>query len=299
MNQLQNALQDAVTSTATQDTVSAALAAGKRVLIVGTKAGNLPDWLRRHPQVAEWEAESASIVTAKKLPDGIGAVLFLRFLSHVNHRRIRDLAASAGAYAHPDLLGTGEVRRMLEPLRPAGQADDDDGERWEGSLFGLVEHHYEYGTERGHQARESERLLRLAHKLGITTTLMSVTSTVNLVHRGHDRERETEQRARYAPPMDVPELLQAPLDPGKVAHLAVVPPPAAAPQSIAALVATNTKSDEQVDHSIGELLRMIDDSIAVLGLAREQLVDLHTKNSALRSSREQLRAKMLSLFDGI
>jgi hypothetical protein len=54
-----------------------------------------------------------------------------------------------------------------------------------------------------------------------------------------------------------------------------------------------------VDASLTELLRMLDDAVAVLGLAREQLVGLSAQNAALRGSRQALRDRLMAAFEGI
>jgi len=306
----------------------------RRVLIVGTKAGNLPQWVTEHPQVVQWSSEGPELNKAKSFPEGVAVVLFFKWIGHRNHKRIVDLARETGVFAHPQLLGTGEVRRLLQPLQPeetpTPEAVPPALPKWDGSLFGFVEAHYAYATERGHQKTEGERLLRLAYQHGLTTTLASVTNTVGTVHRGIERARE-EERLRLTPtPPDVAELLAKPLDPAKVAHLTLagqtplptltVTPgaqaalhqiaqalpsgvgaqPAHAPTpSVAALVAAGATTEAAVDTSLSELLRMLDDAVAVLGLAREQLVGLSAQNKALRGSREALRAKVNALFEGI
>lgn len=292
--------------------VQACVKQQSRILIIGTKPGNLPAWTTEHPQILLWESNGTEVERASAIPDGVGAVLFLKWIGHRQHKRILDAARRVApfVYAHPALLGTGEVRRLIAPLAPetaqpvvtptpAGQPS------WEGSLFGFVEKHYEHGIDHGHQKAEAERILRLAYAHGLTTTLGSVQATVSTVHRGIERERENARLASMPPPPDVPELLAKPLDPAKVAHLTtgtLLPPekpPVAEKPSVKALVAAGAASEAQVDTSLTELLRMLDDAVAVLGLAREQLVDLSTKNRALRESREALRAKIMGVFEGI
>jgi hypothetical protein len=285
----------------------------RRVLIVGTRAGNLPQWVAEHPQVVQWSSEGPESQRAKAFPEGVAVVLFFKWIGHRNHKRIVDLARETGVFAHPQLLGTGEVRRLLQPLQPVEtptpEAVPPARPTWEGSLFGFVEANYQYATERGHQKTEGERLLRLAYQHGLTTTLASVTNTVGTVHRGIERTREEERLQRTPTPPDVAELLAKPLDAAKVAHLTLagqtplptVPtvPTVAQKPSVAALVAAGATTEAAVDTSLSELLRMLDDAVAVLGLAREQLVGLSAQNKALRGSREALRDKMLALFEGI
>jgi len=290
------------------------IAKQRRILIVGTRAGNLPSWVADQPLILLWPSDGPEMEKATSLPGAVGAVLFFKWIGHRQHKRLTALARDAGVFVHPELLGTGEVRRLLAPLQPktleTPKSPDAPSEKWQGSLFSFIERHYQHGSGHGHQKAEAERLLRSAYTHGFTTTLPSVQSTVSVVHRGIERALE-EERLKHTPvPPDVPELLSKRLDPANVPTLTVTPAaqvelarvaatlPAQTP-TVAALVAAGASTDAAVDTTLGELLRMLDDAVAVLGLAREQLVDLSTKNAALRSSREALRSKVLSVLDGI
>jgi len=99
--------------------------------------------------------------------------------------------------------------------------------------------------------------------------------------------------------------LLAPLSPGPgrprgPVEAAPTPAPTAEPEtvSVPAPEAAGATTEAAVDSSITELLRMLDDAVATLGLAREQLVALSATNAVLRTSRAALRDKMLSLFEG-
>jgi hypothetical protein len=277
-----------------------AVANQRRILIVGTKAGNLPQWVSDDARILLWPSEGPEINNAPNLNGAIGVVLFFKWIGHRQHKRICDLAKGTATYVHQPLLGTGEVRRLLQPLQPKTLETPalEATPKWDGSLFGFVSLHYVYAVERGHQKAEGERLLRLAYKHGLSTTLASVTNTVGTIHRSIERARE-EERLRNTPvPPDVAELLAKPLDAGKVPPTFVPEPPAPTP-SVAALVAAGASTEASVDTTLGELLRMLDDAVAVLGLAREQLVGLSAQNAALRGSRQALRDKVLGLFEGI
>jgi hypothetical protein len=290
-----------------------AVANQRRILIVGTKAGNLPQWVADDPRICLWPSEGPEIDKAANLRGDIGVVLFFKWIGHRQHRRVCDLAKGTQTFVHPALLGTGEVRRLLQPLQPktleTPKHPDAPSEKWTGSLFSFIERNYVYGSDHGHQKAEAERLLRSAYTHGFTTTLVSVQSTVSVVRRGIERALE-EERLKHTPvPPDVPDLLSMRLDPANVPTLTVTPGAQAAleavaadlPQkpSVAALVAAGATTEAAVDTSLTELLRMLDDAVAVLGLAREQLVGLSAQNAALRGSRQALRDKMLAVFEGI
>jgi len=297
--------------------VSACLTQQRRVLIVGTKSGNLPQWMSTHPQILQWASEGPEMEKAASFPTGVGVVLFFKWIGHRQHQRIVNLAKGTSVFVHPALLGTGRVRELLAALQPktleTPRHPDAPSEKWQGSLFSFIEHHYQHGSGHGHQKAEAERLLRSAYTHGFTTTLPSVQSTVSVVHRGIERALEDERLKHTPVPPDVPDLLSKPLDAGKVAHLTVsagarveleriaasLPTAPAQTPSVAALVAAGATTEVTVDTALTELLRMLDDAVAVLGLAREQLVGLSSQNAALRSSRQALRDKVNALFEGI
>jgi hypothetical protein len=285
----------------------------RRILIVGTRAGNLPQWVSDEPRIILWPSEGPEMEKATSLPGAVGAVLFFKWIGHRQHKRLVSLARDSGVFVHPELLGTGEVRRLLQPLQPktleTPPNPDGPSEKWTGSLFSFIEKNYVYGSDHGHQKAEAERLLRSAYTHGFTTTLVSVQSTVSVVRRGIERALE-EERLKHTPvPPDVPDLLSKRLDPANAPSLTVTPGAQAAleavaadlpqPPSVAALVAQGATTEVAVDTTLTELLRMLDDAVAVLGLAREQLVGLSAQNAALRGSRQALRDKVLGLFEGI
>lgn len=322
-------LREALSTAIGGDSVADAIKAGKRILVVGTRAGNLPDALRRHPKIVEWDSDSEqAVLKARKLPDGVGAILTTRFLSHVAFDKVRELADAAGIYICPRVLGTGEIRRMLQPLVPSVNVVTPNGTPWTGTLYGFIEHHYEWDSTYGHQKREAERIYQLTREHGISTTLSSVQHTVGIVHRSIERERTNAQTAAAPPAPTLDELKSAQLDASK----AKLPPPPPMPlprcarcgnsedthprdgcagyitqaaraaitqQPVAAITTTQQKSELQIDESIGEVVRMMDDSIAVMQLAREHLLDLHAKNTALRRQKAEARARVMAAFDEI
>jgi hypothetical protein len=268
--------------------VSACVAKGHRILIVGTRAGNLPSWVSDEPRIVLWPSEGPEIDRATSLPGAVGVVLFFKWVGHRNHRRLIDLARDANVFVHPELLGTGEVRRLLQPLQPKTLETPEAAPKWDGSLYTFVEQHYAYSPARGHQKAEGERLLQLAAQHGLTTTLASVTNTVGTVHRRVERERQ----AKY---LDTPQVASLPASSFTEAERAELAPT----PSVAALVAAGATTAVAVDTSLAELLRLLDDAVAVLGLAREQLVNLSGQNTRLRASHAALRDRVLGLFEGI
>jgi hypothetical protein len=104
----------------------------------------------------------------------------------------------------------------------------------------------------------------------------------------------SDRRAAPAPPtLTVSTSAQAELE--KVA--AALPTAPAPKATVASLVAAGATNAAAVDTSVAELLRMLDDAVAVLGLAREQLVALSAQNTAMRTSHAALRARLLGVID--
>ena len=134
------------------------------------------------------------------------------------------------------------MRRLLQPLQPktleTPRHPDAPSEKWTGSLFSFIEHHYQHGSGHGHQKAEAERLLRSAYTHGFTTTLPSVQSTVSVVHRGIERALEDERLKHTPVPPDVPDLLSKRLDPANVPTLTVTPGAQAALERVAATLPT-------------------------------------------------------------
>jgi hypothetical protein len=100
------------------------IARGDTVLLVGIRPGNLPTVILEHPQVCYWPSDSRQM-SKGTVPVGTGAVLFSKWLSHTEHRRIRAQAEKVGAYCPAQLLGTGEMRVLLTSLVP--RQDDHIG----------------------------------------------------------------------------------------------------------------------------------------------------------------------------
>jgi hypothetical protein len=213
------------------------IARGDTVLLVGIRPGNLPTVILEHPQVCYWPSDSRQM-SKGTVPVGTGAVLFSKWLSHTEHRRIRAQAEKVGAYCPAQLLGTGEMRVLLTSLVP--RQDDHIGrvvERlvqeaphpsappareeapafacecgqvgpgiaWGGSTREFVERHWLIDPQHtnGWQMREAERLHRLAGLHGLSTSLHYLQSLVSQLNasRGQqerDEARLTRERAEMA-----------------------------------------------------------------------------------------------------
>ncbi len=89
-----------------------------KVLLVGTKDGNVDDDLRSHPQTIFWDSNHPAARKKAKLPLGLVAVIFLRFLSTGWYQRIKREAKRKQIWFTNDTLSTGELRRILGEILP-------------------------------------------------------------------------------------------------------------------------------------------------------------------------------------
>ena len=212
------------------------VARGEKILLVGVRVGNLPAMILCHRQVRYWPSDSREMGKGV-VPPGTGAVLFTKWVSHTEHRRIRTSAAQAGAYCPPQLFGTGELRVLLQPLAPLDPVGMEVNEiihstperpaappvappapafacecgqvgpgiAWGGSTREFVERHWLIDPQHtnGWQMREAERLHRLAGLHGLSASIHYLQSLVSQLNasRGQqerDEARLTRERAEMA-----------------------------------------------------------------------------------------------------
>ncbi len=81
-----------------------------RVLIVGVKASNFDDAIKKNPRIFFWKTED--VKNKPSLPP-VDVVIFTRFLSHAVREKVIEMAQKQGIKFFRHVFGTGEIRRFL------------------------------------------------------------------------------------------------------------------------------------------------------------------------------------------
>jgi len=313
-------LRDELARAAAESEIARRLTAGERVLLVGAAPTNLPAALAQHAQVELWDSDGPR---KRTVPAGIRIVLFTKWCGHTQHRQIREEAArDPQRFIWPELLGTGEIRRLLQPLvagdvapRVEAQVPLEEtpppappvvcdcgyigsGVAWGFSTREFAEVHWcDDDRSNGWQVREAQRLHRLAGQHGLSTSLHYLQTLVSQLNaqrgqQARDEERLTRERAERAQQAQALADTQALADVALALqpHEAPTPAPAPTPATVAA-------GEQRIGAELTELLRMIDDAAAVLGLARETIVQLAADNADQRAVRERLRARVRAALE--
>lgn len=315
-------LRTGFTIAAIEAAIEHRLRAGEKALVVGGKASNFPTALMQHPQLILWESGKPY---TRDVPQAARIVLFTKWLGHHDHQRInREARTDADRIVWPELLGTGEIRRLLRPLietppavepaetpptiklvdvevgaaAPICDCGQLPGGVWPSSTREFVELHWtDEDRSPGWQTREANRLHRLAAQHGLSVTLHYVVNLVSQLNatRGADRDEVQLSRERAERAAAAQQLQQA-----ATQHVHDEPQPATTPAVEAtpqAVVAAAKAGELRLDAELVELLRMIGDAQAVLALARETVEQLARQNAELKRTRDTLRAKVLALAE--
>jgi hypothetical protein len=311
--------------TTAETEIARRLHAGEHVLLVGAVKTNLPTALAEHRQVQLWDSEGPK---RRYVPDSARIVLFTKWVGHNQHRLIRTEAAKdKQRLVLAELLGTGEIRRLLKPLLGVEQVNGVTiretapevfdyvlpaqgpsvttlecgcqtmaGVTWGGTVREFVQKHWSDEVEHvfGWQLREAKRLHRLAAQHGLTTAVNYIEKIISVLNtertRDRDEQRLSEERTRMAAETLARE--QAEQQRRHAAETPVAPKVVEVPAVVQAVAVVTAPQDD-----MSELLRMIDDAQAVLGLARETIVRLAKDNAANRSLRERIKARLTAALD--
>lgn len=277
---------------------------GGVVVVVGGMARNFDEQYRANPRIVFWDSDDPRI-KSKDLPTAARAVIMLpKFISHTTSESIvkqtRDRKLTL--FNH---TGTGEVKRTLdnllaappkpEPVVPRGGtvlrhhsavtplkinevpgASDEDLRVPKGALKAFVEKHMQMD---GSHAEEARRLHPIAMREGLTTTLASLQKCIGDLRQAVTPPAPRPPMPPPTPPTPAPRPAVAPPTPAPAA-----PEPTARPRSSA----TDASAIE-------EALRMVDDTVAAMGLIRDTLVAAVDENRQLK----QRLAKFKQLLEGI
>lgn len=88
--------------------------AGRKVIVVGCMASNLPPNLRDHPMIDYWYGDSG--LAHRHVPETAGMMLHTRFVHHKDIVRLKEEAHRKGVEFYPQPFTTGDLREILEPL---------------------------------------------------------------------------------------------------------------------------------------------------------------------------------------
>lgn len=279
--------------------------AGLNIMVVGVKKTNLPDEYFAHPRVTCIDGFARTVA----IPFGVGVVLFTRFIHHALFENVRIEMRKRHLDTVSRVLNTGQIRRLLAPfvhapLPEAAQSEEPmqkvqhiriiPSERPaptpeppprkvrsaspnpKGALRDFVLQHLDLTAKPG---AEVKRLVVLANASGLKVTNLNST-----YHRVREHLRAGGKRTAGQQVSTLPAGKRPPAAPPErettEAPEIVVP----APQPFATLAETpanlhvtrpplfeeRPRQAKQADE--GEVLRLIDDAIAALQLAREHVV---------------------------
>lgn len=88
--------------------------AGRKVIVVGCMASNLPPNLRDHPLIDFWYGDNG--LSHYHVPETAGMLIHTRFVQHKDVVRLKEEAHRKGVEFYPQPFTTGDLREILEPL---------------------------------------------------------------------------------------------------------------------------------------------------------------------------------------
>lgn len=83
-----------------------------RILIVGVKPSNFPDW-RENRKFVFWHSEHEHSSKYNQIPNKVEVVLFTRFVSHAVKDKVTTLAKKAGVNFFRFVHGIGEIKKLV------------------------------------------------------------------------------------------------------------------------------------------------------------------------------------------
>lgn len=98
------------------------VAHGGRIVVVGGRTTNFPDYMRDDPRLVFFDSTDPRTQT-RELPSNARAVVMTQFVGHNVYWRFAEQAKARGIVFVPGTRTTGELRRMLEDVVKAPRAD--------------------------------------------------------------------------------------------------------------------------------------------------------------------------------
>lgn len=251
-----------------------------KVLVVGHRGDNFPEPYRGHAQLVFWEADEAD---ARPIPASVRMVLVTRFLGHHVYRTLADTCAKRNIVFGVKTMGTGEVKRLLLPFVAKARVPEPEDEPTKGETMAdetttakkfrqgelkafVLDHGWDPAVKP--RVAEAKRIHALATAAGYRTTVDSVAQTMAQLDYAHrDRERTKavlERSIADAAPRQVRRPRKPKAEPARA------------------------KRVPQLSEDDAELMKMLDEALAAMGLVREFLLKRATKQRQIRDLLNQL-----------
>jgi hypothetical protein len=274
---------------------------GHVIVVAGVRSGNLPPLLEQHPSVISFTGDDAQRQT---LPKNVGLLLGTRFMQHGTWDALARQAKARGAAVFPTALTTGELRALLAPITnigvkrkpepqaqaapaPAREQHQDVEERTrqivkKGELRDFIAVYADLNANV--LIKEAERLMPIAAKLGIATTLGSLCQGIRVARTRRDFtiiEDKQEAAAQTVQPAPEP-----------AAEVTPEPTPAAPESTPSTLVASEPERTATIEDDVLRLfddaIRQCSDAAAAMQLAKDRYLSLLHRQSSSAAVREQL-----------
>jgi hypothetical protein len=260
---------------------------GGKVLVVGGTMN--PAWksFENDPRVSFWCGSTSEIQRHLKngnnMPPNTKAVLISRFIGHSQASVVVAEARKKRALIVGS-LNDGELTAKLEeilgttrkpapvlpasvvsPVLPANVVSTSELRNWQRGeqITFIAKHHKGEGTI----TEEARRLLALAATEKISSTHASFAAAVGIYRRKLGFET---RKSPTKPVIETPTIVDAPV--------------------VSAVTQPSTKpTAKPVVDEVDALLRMIDDSMATLGMVREKVVEFRAASDELAAFKKKLR----------
>jgi len=227
----------------------------KQVLIAGVRGDNFTPPYRDHPQLVFWNSLDGRH-ECLTVPHKVALILVTRFIGHSVYGSLKDQAKSMGAVFVNHPLGTGQIRELLKPFitkeeapvveQPKQDSKPVVGQTMRGFARGELQQFVEKHaiTNASPVIFELRRLCALAREQGYDVS----ENSMNSAYYRHVNREKGDAVVETVEKKEEPRTVQV----------------------------SSIESDD------AELLRMLDDAMAAMGLVRQAIVDRASKRAQLR-----------------